>query len=180
MSTLLIHFLSDFLRDNMPDPNNLGEKLRCKVLDDEISAFTEYGLTGAQIGQLVTRDRQKIMQAVFDEIGPAMDEVADGGGKSGIKMMYPGGSVHLREVVVATSNGSKRLIMVRGTGFSASPSVEFQDGAGNTIQGVVLHESCDPDVWQRLQVSVDLPAGTYTVTVRSQTGPLDTTTLVVP
>jgi hypothetical protein len=164
MSTLLIHVLSDYLRDSAPAANMFGEAFRCAVLDDENTALTNYGCSPSQIAFLISRDRKTILDALSKEIGPVMDELDP---SSGAILNYPGGSVRLREWKVLYNNGNNRTVMIRGDGLADPVTVKFVDGGGNAIAGNVVGKNCDKDVWQRMYVTAALPAGSYSVTVQS-------------
>ena len=179
MAKLIIQLVADFLRDTPTAANQYGEALRCAVLDNEVNALTAYGLTQNQIDILVlNRNRETIMKAISDEIGAIMDEIEWPIG--GMALAYPQGAVHFREVKLLFSNANVRTIMVRGSGLEG-PSVEFTPkGGGGATAGNILSRSCEKDAWQRLYVSVTLPAGTYTVRVKRSNGAHGDRELVVP
>jgi hypothetical protein len=164
MSTLLVHVISDFLRDQPPQANQMGEAFRCAVLDDEVAALNSYGCSPQQIAILQTRDRTKILDFLSNEIGAVMDELDP---TAAMALNYPGGSVRLKEAKVLWSAGTNRNIVIRGDGLAGTVTVTFQAGGGTPIAGVVVTADCDKDVWQRLYVTAVLPAGNYTVTVAS-------------
>jgi hypothetical protein len=165
MSTLLVHVISDFLRDQPPQANQMGEPFRCAVLDDENTALQNYGCSQYQIGVLTSRNRAAFLQALSQEIGAVMDELDN---VAGVALNYPGGKVRLKEAkVLASAPGNNRYIAIRGDGLAGTIGVSFQSGGGNPIQGTVAQRTCDRDVWQRLFVTATLPVGNYTVTVNS-------------
>jgi hypothetical protein len=164
MATLLVHFISDFLRDVGTTAGNFGENLRCAVLLDDQVALKNYGLNNAQVGVLQSRDREKILKQLSDEIGAVMNELD---AAPGTGLLYPSGSVEVREVKLLWSSGNDRKIVIRGTAFATDAVVEFVPiGGGGKTNGTVERRACDTDAWQRLYVSVTLPAGAYDVTVR--------------
>jgi len=177
MATLLIHVISDFLRDSPPAANQFGETLRCAVMDNELNALTAYGCSPGQIALLQTRDRKKFLQALSDEIGAIMDELDMG--MQGVALNYPAGSVRLKEVKVLFSAGKNRTIAIRGDGFAGNLTVSFAPTAGAPVAGAVATRACDKDVWQRLYVTATLNPGDYTVTVVSSVQGQDSTTLTV-
>ena len=164
MSTLLIHVISDFLRDTAPQANMFGEAFRCAVLDNERTALTNYGCTPGQIGILISRDRKAILDAISAEIGPVMDELDP---PSAVALTYPSGSVRLREWKAVINNGNNRTVMIRGDGLADPLTVTFVDASANTIAGNVAGKDCDTDVWQRIYVTATLPAGSYGITIQS-------------
>jgi hypothetical protein len=165
MSTLLIHFISDFLRDAAPTAGNFGEALRCKVLEDENTAMNAYGLSIQQKGVIRLRDRQKILKFLADEIGAVMDEVD--GTLLGFGPAYPAGAIHLRAAAVLFTDATGlRTIRIRGSGMEPTSAVTFTPKAGGAVAaGTIVARTCDRDVWQRLHVTANLPAGDYVVTV---------------
>jgi len=176
MATLLIHFISDFLRDTPSQPGQFGETLRCASLLNDATALATYGLNGSQIATLQTKSRSKILEAVSAEIGAVMDELDTNPGG----LLYPAGSVELREVKLLFASGNDRTIVARGTGFDTAPTVTFTSSASVVTPGVIVKRACDPDVWQRLYVTVTLPADTYTVSVTSpSTGKADSKTITL-
>jgi hypothetical protein len=165
----MIHFISDFLRDAPPSASQCGEALRSQILDNEQDGLVAYGLNELQIAVLMTQDRAKIMEAAFAELPPMMNEV--GAQVPGIDLLYPGGTVHIREISIESSSGNDRVILIRGTGFVGTCLVEFAPaGHGPSINGAVISKTADPDVWQRLRVTATLAPGTYTVSVAADLG----------
>ena len=159
MATLLVHFISDFLRDAGTTAGNFGENLRCAVMLDDQVALKNYGLNNTQIGVLQTKDRVKILKQVSDEIGAVMDELDPAPGSG---LLYPSGSVEVRAVKLLWSSGTNRKVVLRGTGFDTNAVVKFQPaGAGPAVTGTVERRACDADGWQRLYVSATLTAGAY-------------------
>jgi hypothetical protein len=177
MATLLIHVISDFLRDQPPQAGQFGEVFRCAVLENDTTALTNYGCNAAQITVLQTRDRTQILNALSKEIGAVMDELGVG---PGITTKYPGGSVRVKQTQLLWSAGNQRNVMVRGDGFDNAVTVDFVPAAGNAVSGTVHATACDKDVWQRLYVTATLPAGTYTVRVTGQGGSQATLPLTIP
>jgi hypothetical protein len=158
MATLLWHFVSDFLRD---------EHLRCRVMENDGDAYDTYGLSPEQQDALThlrdTGDRLAFLAAVNREIGPILEEVqlfAD----DSIDLAYPQGHVIIREVAWKTLSGTEREVSVRGYGLTSGCQVSFASG-GSSISGTFVDRKCDPDVWQRLRVKADLPAGSYEMTI---------------
>jgi len=179
VSTLLIHFISDFLRDQASAPNQFGETLRCAVMENEITATQNYGLSQVQINILIKRDRAKILERLSEEIGAFGDEVD--GTAPNLALLYPAGGVHIRKCKLLFSNGNNRTVEIRGVGFEAASPVEFApQGGGPVIQGAITRRSCDADLWQRLYVTATLPAASYGVTVKKAGGAQDNAVLDVP
>ena len=168
MSTLLVHFVSDFLRDTLPAAGQFGEALRCAVLQDEKVAFQNYGLDSDQKQILMTKSRERILEALSNEVGAVMDEV-DGKVAAAVALAYPSGSVEVREAKVLFNAGNSRTILVRGFGFN-NPTVDvLPQAGGSAVAATILNKACDPDVWQRLYVSATLAPGSYTMRVTSGT-----------
>jgi hypothetical protein len=177
MATLLIHVISDFLRDQGTQANLFGEAFRCAVLEDETTALTNYGCSPAQIQLLLKRDRNQFLAAVSKEIGAVMDELDT---TLGMNLNYPGGSVRLKQAKVLFSTGNARNIEIRGDGLAGVLTVTFVKGAVTT-PGVVVGRTCDKDVWQRVYVTANLAAGNYIATVASAgNGTQDAIPLTVP
>jgi hypothetical protein len=168
--TLLVHFISDFLRD----PN-----VRCAVLQNEVDGARAYGLDDGQIKILKTLDKKTILDAVVEElaaIGVDMDakknEVLGGGGGGGgalaLANMYSAGGIHPRKAVPSKiPAGSDCTVVIAGNGFDKYVAVRFNDGTNPPIAGRVVAVECGHDLYQRVEVEVNLPAGVYTVEARN-------------
>ena len=108
MATLLVHFISDFLRDAGTTAGNFGENLRCAVMLDDQVALKNYGLNNTQIGVLQTKDRVKILKQVSDEIGAVMNELDPAPG-SGLLYACGLGRGACREVLELGNQSQGRL-----------------------------------------------------------------------
>lgn len=172
--TLLVHFVSDFLRD--PD-------LRARVLKDEDAGSAHYGLSAAQIQVMKTFDKTTILNALYDEllsIGIDMDakknEVHGGGGGAGgggvaMANLYTSGGIHPRKVIPSAIQANTDFkVTIAGNGFDKFVAVRFNDGNQPPVTGKVVSIDCDLDLYQRLEVEVKLPAGTYTIEARNAPG----------
>lgn len=168
--TLLVHFISDVLRD---------PELRCQVLKNEAEGAKAYGLSDAQVAVMRSLDKQKIVAAMLEEllaIGVDLDakknEVLGGGGGGGggalaLANLYSAGGIHPRKVIPSTiAAGVDCRITVCGNGFDKYAAVRFTDGT-NQVPGRVVAVRCDADLYQRLEIEVKLPAGTYTIEARN-------------
>jgi hypothetical protein len=172
MPTLLVHFISDFLRD---------PGVRCAVLKNEVDGARAYGLDDAQIAVLKTLDKKTILDAVLEElmaIGVDMDakknEVFGGGGGGGgggalaLANMYSAGGIHPRKAVPnKVPAGADCTVVIAGNGFDKHVAVRFSDGTNPPIAGRVVSVECGHDLYQRVEVEVNLPAGVYTVEARN-------------
>lgn len=169
MATLLIHFISDFLRD---------EALRCSVMEDEDAAYAKYGLSPEQQALLQrVRDgdatRDDLLKAIADEIGPIRFEPGAGA------LTYPAGDVIIHRHQVS-SVGDARTVELVGVGFASGSTVTFTAGDGTSTPGVVTKRTCDVDVWQRLTVTVTLPPGGYTMTITRPEGTANSKPVTFP
>lgn len=157
MANLLIHFISDFLRD---------EGLRCLVMEDEDEAYAKHKLTPQQQAILRsvrdgTIDRVQLLAEINKEIGAIRFEAG-----AGQVLQYPAGDVRIREHAVF-SNGAHRIVRVSGIGFVDGATVTFD---GTPVPKNKITRSCDVDVWQRLSINVDLPAGMHTLRIDRGSG----------
>lgn len=163
MATLLLHFISDFLRD---------ESLRCRVMEDEDEAYTAHGLSITQREVLrQVRDGNLTREQFLAEIGREIEPIrfeAGAGIPYGV-LQYPAGDVEIHSYRV-DSNGDDRWVRVVGIGFTNDCTVNFMAFDGTNYAGNPVKRSCDPDVWQRLTVTATLPAGTYTMTITRDGG----------
>lgn len=173
MATLLIHFVSDFLRD---------ENLRCRVMEDEEQAYADYGLSTNQKAflnkvQSGTVTREDLLQEMSREIPPFRYE--SGAGDPQSVLQYPSGDVVIHEHAV-TTNGPRRTVDVSGTGFVSNCTVTFTPSVGNPIPGTVTNRSCDIDAWQRLTIEVTAATGTYTMRIDRGSGVYNEVQVVFP
>lgn len=168
--TLLVHFISDCLSD--PD-------VRARVLKDEDEGMAHYGLSAAQIQVMKSFDKTTILSALYDEllsIGVDMDakkiEVyGPGGGPGGMANLYTSAGIHPRKVIPsAIQNNTDVKVTIAGNGFDRFVAIRFNDGTNQPITGRVVSLDCDIDLYQRLEVEVKLPAGTYTIEARNAPG----------
>lgn len=172
MSTLLVHFISDFLRD---------PELRCKVLKNDITGPQQYGLTDQQIQKLRSFDSQAVLAEVLAELKSVGidleakgEEVNGGGGPAFAAMatlnLYSAGGIHPRRAVPSTvpANTWSKLI-IAGNGFDKYVQIRFAktDGTGTHVMGTVVKTQCDIDLYQRVEVEVNLPAGQWNVEARN-------------
>lgn len=168
MPTLLVHFISDFLRD---------PEVRSRVLKNEDDGGEAYGLSAQQIAILKPLDKTQILAALYEELEqigvdiPAKKaEVYGGGGNGGLNVanLYSAGSIHPRKAIPSQiPKDTDFKITIAGNGFDPYVAVRFDDGTNTPIPGKVVAVRCDVDLYQRVEVEVKLPAGTYTVQARN-------------
>jgi hypothetical protein len=166
-ATLLIHFISDFLRD---------ESLRCRVMEDENETYIDYGLSPSQRNVLHgvrdgSIDRVQLLAEINKEIGAIRFEAG-----AGEVLQYPAGDVQIRDAAVF-SNGNQRIIRAVGIGFVADAKVTID---GTQIPRASIKRSCDVDVWQRLTITTELAPGVYKLRVEREAGKADERDIVCP
>lgn len=179
---LLIHFISDFLRD---------EALRCEVLKNERIGPADYGLTSDQVNILNHFDPDYILCAIYNELlDVGVDLIRKEQEKEGqpnpqpspakdcapsLKLMldsaYSAGGVHPRKVTPPTVPvNSARTVEIAGNGFDRNVEIRFIKG--NDITAAVVSGShCDIDLYQRLNVEVTFAdKGDWTIQARNPSG----------
>lgn len=165
-STLLVHFISDFLRDT---------KLRCAVLENEEIGLAEYGLNDKQAEVLLTFETPKILKFIEDELrglGIDMEKKKEEMPAAILASsnFYQAGDVHPRKVVPHTIkvNQSCRLTLC-GNGFDQYTQVRFTIGiVPDAVVARVVSSHCDVDLYQRIELEAELPLeGEWIVQVRT-------------
>jgi hypothetical protein len=170
----VVEFLARWIRD---------EEFRCKVLHREITTLQDWELTGEQVDDLTSLDKQKILNRILKEfetdLGVDLDKVQQevigvpappilGPTAAAMGTVYTEGAVHVRGIQPKTVPvGVEKVLVLRGQGFEGTPQVTFERGT-TSVTPTVVSVSCDVDVYQRVTMKVTLnEVGEWTVRARN-------------
>jgi hypothetical protein len=171
---LIIEFVNDWIRDTAG--------IRCRVLHNENTEMTNWGLDVSQRNALKSFDRPAVVKKIIEELlllGIDLDDLrksiwglAPGDTSAVNAALYDQGRTHIRRVepAVVTADTPTPVVLL-GQGFTnnAAQIAVRCEKAGEPVQAFVpASVSCGVDVWQRVTVTVRLsPAGDWTVSAQN-------------
>jgi hypothetical protein len=183
----IVEFLAKWIRD---------EDFRCKVLHKEVTSLQDWELTGEQVDDLLSLNKETILKRILkefeDDLGVNLDKVQMevigvpqppilGPTAAAMATVYTEGAVHVRGTDPQTVPvGVEKMVVLRGQGFEGTPQVQFERGT-KSVSPTVVSVSCDVDVYQRVAVNVELDeVGEWKVKARNtNTDPWSTELVVV-